>query len=252
MNKYVNKAAPLGVMTACTIWCCWSQLRESTPLLAATEAKLPRIERQWLAPDMSAVVERDPFQQYKPEPTVVETEIVAQAVVPEEPSFDPQTVLPSIRLDATILGRRRLAVISGKIHGEGESVVLADTPDVQIQLVRILRDEVVIAIEGEEFNITYSHKAKTAAADEAPEAPSEPGEQIEDELPEGTPSPDELDQAVAEALANQPAATGDEDIPNADQTGDSPTTASHTEEDCEFDNDLMITDKLYESLNHDE
>ena len=251
MQKLFNRVAPLGVMTVCTIWCCWLQLRESTPLLAATEAKLPRIERKLLHPELSPASERDPFLQYKPEPASTSEEIEVQMEVPEEPPIDPRTVIPSIRLDATILGTKHLAVINGKIHNEGESIVLEAAPEVQCRLQRVLSDGIVLSIEQQTFLISYSNASKevTEPAPKADETPQVP-DRREDELPEGIPKADELESAVADALAQQPQPTDDQDNLNSEETNDLSTHADN--EDCEIEMGLPIADNLNELLNNNE
>jgi hypothetical protein len=251
MQKLFNKVAPLGVMTVCTIWCCWAQLREATPLLAATESKLPRIERKLFHPELSPVSERDPFLQYKPEPPPASEKIEAQMEVEEEPPFDPQTVLPSIRLDATILGARPLAVINGKMHNEGERVVLEAAPEVYCRLQRVNSDGIVMTIEEYTFLIGYSNASKEISkparkTDVVPPLP----EGIENALPEGIPNADELESAVADSLANQPQSTDGQDELNSDQTDDLTTHAA--DEDCEFEQDLLITNKFDELLNNND
>ena len=215
MQKLFKKVAPLGAMMVCVIWCCWSQLRETTPLLAATEAKLPRIERKLLHPELSPISERDPFLQYKPELPPVSEAPVAQIEVEEKPPFDPQTVLSSIRLDATILGKKPLAVINGNMYNEGEIVVLEAAPEVHCRLQRVHSDGIVMAIEEHTFLIGYSNASRevTAPAPAADAtAPLTDGDKSE--LPEGIPNADELESAVADSLAKQPPLTDDQDNRN--------------------------------------
>lgn len=248
MQKLFNKVAPLGVMTVCTIWCCWSQLRESTPLLAATEAKLPRIERKLLHPELSPVSERDPFLQHKPAPPESNATDV-QMNVAEKPPFDPRTVLPSIRLDATILGSNPLAVINGKMHGEGEMVVLEAAPEVHCRLQRVHSDGIVMMIEEQVLLIGYSNASRevTALARAADTASlARDGREIE--LPEGTPTVDELEAAVADALAQQPQPSGNQLIMNSDEPENRPPHVA--DEDCEFEKDLLDANKFDELLNN--
>ena len=248
MQKLFNKVAPLGVMMVCVIWCCWSQLRESTPLLAATEAKLPRIERGLLHPELSPVSARDPFLQYKPEPPPVSEEPAAQIKVEEKPPFNPHTVLPSIRLDATILGRKPLAVINGKMHNEGDIVVLESAPEVYCRLQRVHSDGILMAIEDRTFLIGYSNASReVTAAAPAADAAGPLSDGGETALPEGIPHTDELESAVAHSLANQPSPTDDQDHLNSDQT---PGLPVHTaDEECEYEKDLLNTNKFDELRN---
>lgn len=251
MHKLIHKVAPLGVMTVCIIWCCWSQLRESTPLFAATEANLPRIERKLLNPELSPVSERDPFLQKKPPPPPATERIEVARKIKEEPQFDPRTVLPSIRLDATMPGARPLAVINGIIHAVGENIVLDVAIDVKCQLQSVQSDGVVVVIEKQTFLIGYSNVSrevtKPAAAAKALPADAE-GPSVE--LPEGIPTPDELEDAVADSLANQPPPAERHDDSNAQETDDATVDAAH--EDCEFERDLLINNKFEELLNHHE
>jgi len=216
MHKLIHKVAPLGVMTACIIWCCWSPLRESSPLFAATEANLPRIERKLLNPELSPVSERDPFLQNKPPPPVTEKFEVATKVEKEEPPFDPRTVLPSIRLDATMPGTRPLAVINGTIHSAGENIVLEAAPDVICQLQRVHSDGIVVLIEKQTFLIGYSN-ASQEVAEPAAEAEAIPAdaERLGVELPERIPTLDELEDAVADSLAKQSPPAERQDDPNS-------------------------------------
>ncbi len=221
MQKLIHKVAPLGVMTACVIWCCWSQLRESTPLFAATEENLPRIERKLLNPELSPVSERDPFLQNKPAPPAIEEIKVATKVVKEEPPFDPRTVLPSIRLDATMPGSRPLAVINGKIHGTGENIVLEEAPDVICQLQRVQSDGIVVLIEKQTFLIGYKNASQEVVelATEAEAVPADadrPGV----ELPEGIPTLDESEDAGADSFDNQPLPADGQHIRNSEEMGD--------------------------------
>ena len=248
MQKLLTKVAPLGIMTACVIWCCWSQIRESTPLLAATAAKLPSIERAMLHPEMSPVSDRDPFLQYQPEPPPAIAEIEVPMEVPEEPPFNPQTVLPSIHLDGTMLGSRPLAVINGKIHSQGAVIVLEAAPDVYVRLDRVLLNEIVVTIEEELFHISYSSNKRTAEGPASLEEAAELPNGLEGELPEGTPTPEEIDLAVADSLAQQAMLpNGNEDSLNSEETD-----ASHDDEECEYDDDLLITNQFDEFLNDDE
>lgn len=251
MNKLLTKVAPLAAMTACAIWCCWLQLREATPLLAATEASLPRIERKLLHPEITAVSERDPFLQYKPEPPPSQP-IEAAAIVPEKPRFNPATAIAAIRLDATMLGATRLAVINGKVHTAGAVIVLDELPDVQCQLLNILANEIVVKIEQQTYRIDYSRKAE-AARDPAPtgETVSETPPDLGGDLPAGTPLPDDLDRAVADSLAHQASSTSDRQFLIAEETDDA-TTEDHEDEACEYEQDLLITEKLNKLLNNNE
>ncbi len=221
MHKLVHKVAPLGVMTACVIWCCWSQLRESTPLFAATEENLPRIERKLLNPELSPVSERDPFLQNKPAPPPVTEKIEVVKNVKEEPPFDPRTVLPSIRLDATMPGTRPLAVINGKIHSVGENIVLEAAPDVKCQLQQVQSKEIVVMIEQQTFVIGYSNTSRevTEPASEAEAVAADAGRQ-DAELPEGIPTPDELEDAAADSLDNQPSPADGQHYLNWEEMGD--------------------------------
>lgn len=249
MHKLFHKVAPLGVMTACVIWCCWLQLRVSTPLLTATEAKLPRIEPKLLHPELSPPSDRDPFLQHKPEKPAASEVTVVLTEVEEEPPFDPQTVLPSIRLDATMPGTRPLAVINGRIHSVGESIRLEAAPEVQCRLQRVLSDGIEMKIEQQTFLIGYSNASTeiTAPSPEKGAVPQLPGGR-ENELPVGIPSADELESAVADSLAQQPQPTGGQDYRYTEQTDDLPTHAA--DEDCEFEQDLLNTNKFDELLNN--
>lgn len=254
MQKLLYKAGPLGVMTVCVLWCCWSQLREATPLLAATEAKLPRIERNSLAPEISPPQERDPFQQFKPEPLPSQAEEAgaAELAEPEEPPFDPESLLPSIRLDATILGARRLAVVSGQIHNEGDRLIADAAPDVEVRLVQVLRDEIVVTIQEQAFRITYTHATPEASPQnkqpkgaKAPQASAKPA----GEVPSGLPGPEDLIQAVAKALANLTAAADNEEDVNSADAAESEPSVEDQHKDCEFENDLALPLGFQELLN---
>ena len=177
--------------------------------------------------------ERDPFLQYKPE-LPPRKPIEATAVVPEEPPFDPQTAIASIRLDATVLGARRLAVINGTVHDEGAVVVLDKLPDVQCQLLRVLAGEIVVKIEQETFHIGSSHRAK-AATEPAPTTKTEAGtsQELGAGLPEGTPLPDDLDRAVAASFAQQARSTNDDHLPSAAEADI--TDADHEDEECDYE-----------------
>jgi hypothetical protein len=245
MQKLLAKTAPLGVMTVCVLWCCWSQLRERTPLLAATEAKLPRIERKLLHPELSPPSERDPFLQPKPAPPPASEKVAAVKETKEEPTIDPRTLLPSIRLDATMPGSRPMAVINGQIVSAGERIVLKDASDVPCRLQRVLADGVVVQFEHEAFLIGYLD-ASTGGAERA--ADPQDSDATGNDPPTGIPSVDELESAVAEALANQPPPTGSQHDATPERTNDPPANA--TDEDCEFEKDLLNTNKWKELLRH--
>ncbi|MFV1968592.1 MAG: hypothetical protein ACC628_24490 [Pirellulaceae bacterium] len=160
MSKLVRKSAPLLVTVALVAWCCWSQVRESAPLLANTgEAQLPRFERRALRPEISEPSQRDPFQQPKPEPDQPAEAVPAEPVpeAPPEPLFDPRTVLSSFRLDATMVGTDHpVAMINGRVYSEDERIALEGLPELHCRLQRIQADRVVLEIEKEEFEIIYS------------------------------------------------------------------------------------------------
>lgn len=253
MNKMLTNAAPLVATTACVLWCCWSQLREATPLLADTEASLPRIERKLLYPEISQVSARDPFLQYKAAPPPTEQTAAAAAAVPAKPPFNPDTAIAAIRLDATIGGATPLAVINGKVHDEGSPILLEKLQDVQCRLLRVFRNEIEVRIEQQTYRISYSHQAtKTAAPAPAVDSQPEPPGELGAGLPEGIPLPGEaLDRAVSDALNRQPQTANDDPGATAAEAGGT-GTADQEEEACDYEQDLLTTETISELLNHEE
>ena len=157
MSQLVRKSAPLLVTLAFVAWCCWSQVSESKPLLDdMDEAKLPRIDRHALRPEISALSQRDPFVVGLDKPAeAARVEAVSQA--PTELLFDPRTVLSSLRLNATIVGTDRpSAILNGRIYGQGEQIALAGLSDLDCRLQRVEAERVILKIEKEEFEIIYS------------------------------------------------------------------------------------------------
>jgi len=186
-------------------WCCWSQFRESEPLLAnMDEVQMPQIDRDALHPEMSPVSQRDPFQQSEPEPqqlAIDEGPDGPDSADPPEPQFDPRTVLSALRLDATMVGTEYpIALINGRVYSEGELIEMDGLPpDLHFRLRHVRADRAVLEIEDEEYEIIYSQISTSAEPISEPpqDSPRQPTTQRQ---LESVPDSVEMEDSVAELL----------------------------------------------------
>ena len=207
MEKLFRQFATMGAMLAFTVWGCWTQLSDSKPLLAGVDGdKLPRIERKMLSPEISPVNERDAFLKKEIEIEAEPDPADGQPIVIEEVAFDPRTVLHVFRLDATILGRNRLAVISGLTYGEGDQIVLEGKPEIECRLEKVLNNSILVRIEDETHEIVYQHYTdnREKTLPRLRHGISLPPSDFEGEGRAGLPSPEQLEQVVGEAQLEDP------------------------------------------------
>lgn len=200
MSDLIKRLGPTCAVLGVVVWCCWPYIRSSTsPLNAAPDAKLPRVARSVLSPEIRESSRRDPFQTAPDEAetssfvpfaamgrllnklredrqwlgqrqTADSTALLAEHAVPE-----PSALSKRLTLNATYLHpTERLAVIDNRIYVEGDEVPVTGAADQPCTLKRVRRDRVVLQYRGETVVLAYPQPTPAPPQSETTAAPPTP------------------------------------------------------------------------------
>jgi hypothetical protein len=154
----IGKVAPTAVVAAMVTYWCWPHLVDG-PAAEQPRAKLPALDTALVSPPKSAAPERDPFLTgpqpanaagaNEPPPTV-------HSQPTEQHAYDPAQSEQWV-LNATMLrGERRIAVINGKLYGEGEPIATPDPTAHPYVVSEIDSDQVVIRRSADTVDLRYA------------------------------------------------------------------------------------------------
>ena len=175
MSPSINRIAPSAVVVALVIYGLWPYLFASSDAEENKEMRTAEIADARIAPNILPPPSRDPFRQAG-EPATGPAKTLATATgrkllpagansasaaaarkaAPSGLSADADPKATLVLTATSICGKRRLAVINGRIYTEGEKVSSRDTSAPPRVIARILPYQVVLECRGQSDVLRYS------------------------------------------------------------------------------------------------
>ncbi len=171
MATRTNKLITLGIVTAGIIYGCYPYVSGARMETASAPQKVSTASPRQLTPELPPVVVTDPFRLTLSTPKPITRPVTVQKPLTVKPTaaFDPVAVRASLSLQATCLGRQRLAMINGRLYAEGDSLPEVGATGMAVQVVRVEADRVLLRAAAHELMLFYgdgrrSTSTKTSVA----------------------------------------------------------------------------------------
>jgi hypothetical protein len=187
MSPLIGKIVPTTVVAAIVSYCAWPYLLADSEK-GKPPAAMPEVAAERLTPQIAPPPKRDPFRaaddpdakqsrrslgvgKNQKSKTLAAKAPAAARGAPAA-AADP---LAGLTLGATCLvDRQRLAVIDGKIYGEGDKLAGAKGSALPWTIVRILPYKVILSRQGKEAELTYANVSSASRAQARPKLAASP------------------------------------------------------------------------------
>ena len=179
MSSTIGKLAPIAVVAAMIVWCCWGYLEPGPGTTVGRGPELARIAPELYAPPNEPVSPRDPFRPVRakravpPEkPKVVQKNARPKPSIKKPAKAAEETAIPSVvavhvsprdilnrfTLGGTyIRGDRRVAIINGQVFRQGQTIPISRVSKDICTITEIGQYRVVLRHQGRNMELTYQN-----------------------------------------------------------------------------------------------